>query len=346
MNGSKSSDLDSYVRQQLDRYFPKTGSASLIEVCDQVEDVLVGLVETTTLDQIRALSIEADVRFVTGPSPSFVYDNMIYEIRTLEHPTHFNSLRIVIRSTGKYVEVRVTTDRAFLACQSLIAEAAVLVLESGYRWLTEYVRATLNGLRTETTEALYSYLRQLFPAKIVDDIWLYAIVEQHGIYVPDSLAFQAAIERVSQRRIATSQSPVRLATDFSTRLIEFDKVFSKIAISQDSTVVGRMVEAPYAGSGIELAEEAIYQSKEFVIQPLVREGKVLLSAAYPTPIRSLVEPVLKKEREQFRQIIKLRASSYYGMIQRLRDQRFLLGVDPKLFEVFGAFLRGLLDISS
>jgi hypothetical protein len=221
-----------------------------------------------------------------------------------------------------------------------------LVLESGYRWLTEYVRATLNGLRTETTEALYSYLRQLFPAKIVDDIWLYAIVEQHGIYVPDSLAFQAAIERVSQRRIATSQSPVRLATDFSTRLIEFDKVFSKIAISQDSTVVGRMVEAPYAGSGIELAEEAIYQSKEFVIQPLVREGKVLLSAAYPTPIRSLVEPVLKKEREQFRQIIKLRASSYYGMIQRLRDQRFLLGVDPKLFEVFGAFLRGLLDISS
>jgi hypothetical protein len=71
-----------------------------------------------------------------------------------------------------------------------------------------------------------------------------------------------------------------------------------------------------------------------------------LSAAYPTPIRSLVEPVLKKEREQFRQIIKLRASSYYGMIQRLRDQRFLLGVDPKLFEVFGAFLRGLLDISS
>jgi len=87
----------------------------------------------------------------------------------------------------------------------LLAEIARIVLESGYRWLAEYVKTSLDKLQSGAADDFYSYLRTLFSEQIVENLWLYAIVDKKGIYIPDTIARHVAIKHASQKRLNISR---------------------------------------------------------------------------------------------------------------------------------------------
>lgn len=365
-NNEKMIEISALVRRELDTvYGKKEVQVPLVYVCEQVEEYLQKLAYRLSLKDLNNYSAEIGAYHTTSPSEYFTFDGNIYQLKIVEYPTDNSVLSLIIQSTnpekanfirkattvkfeslGRFNEIRVSTDEIFYSVQTVLAETVQCVFESGYRWLAEYIRLSLDKIRSCTTVDVYSHIRKVLPEHIARQVWLYAIIEKNGIYIPDAVAFNSALNAASERKFLFKESPLELVADFSTRLTEFDKVFSKIAIAEDKSVVGNISSADYAGSGIELAEKAIYQSNQFIIQPLVREGRTLLTAAYPSDIRQHVEVVLENERERIRQIIVSNESTFRNALKKIKEGGVLPKLEPKHFEYAGAFIRGLLDTQS
>jgi hypothetical protein len=355
-------DLESKVRQKLDSNFPKDSPNSLPLLCDQVEEFLLSLTEILIIREIQLIAEETGSNFVGSDSQYFLYDYNTFYIKASENQRYNNLLEVIVNSVdrrksmlakksttvsldtlGRFNKVHIKTSAVFENNQSSFAQIVRVILESGYYWLTERVRVTLNDFHQQTSEDLYSYLRQLFPEQIVNHIWLYAVVNNRGLYIPSALNREFAFKRVSRRLLDVKDSPIKLAADFSTRLIEFDKLFCKLTYAQGQTMVFNFDRAKYASSCFHIAEEAIYQSNTFVSQPLVREGKTLLSAAYPVSLRDSIEPILTRERENIKSILEKKHKILSDIVEKLREKHFLNNLLPKLFEFAGAFLKGLAE---
>lgn len=354
--------ISSLVRQELDDFVESVPHAPLPVICEQVEFHLAEISRRSILKILNEFSRKSGVRYFSSPSELFIFDKTYYQLKISEHSTLPEVVVVTIKSVrkegskfirkalmqkfnsgGRYTEVRVSTDEIFLPIQASISGTVVGVLEYGYRWLEEYVKIYLKSIRSETSIELYSHIRFILPEYYANRVWLYAIIEENGIYIPDLIAYQSALKLASERKYSFGQSPLELVADFSTRIVDFEKVFSKIAIAENRSILGNTVSAGYAGSGIEIAEQAVYQSGQFVIQPLVREGKTLLTAAYPSDVREHVEVILDREKEEFRRIVSARAASLRDTIETIQSKRILPRLKSKYFEYLGAFVRGLLD---
>jgi hypothetical protein len=117
--------------------------------------------------------------------------------------------------------------------------------------------------------------------------------------------------------------------EFCTTVLDLSDLFSKTAIREDRTILGEVENAPYAGSGIQVAEEIIMELDLMVVQPLVREGKTLLVAGYPTQLRSSIEPVLTKERERLRQIVDRGATALRSIVSTAEKHKLALNIQEK-----------------
>ncbi|MDZ7367237.1 MAG: hypothetical protein ONB43_15415 [candidate division KSB1 bacterium] len=287
----------------------------------------------------------------------------IYILKMTEHSISNNILQVTIQcidqsksdlvakpfkikfnSYGKYDEIHIRTDKVFLNYQSSIAEVCQSVLESGYRWLVERVKRMLNSIQSSAAENLYSHLRKLLPEQIVNQIWLYAITENKGIYIPDTIARKVALDKMSRRKLNVGESPIKLIADFSTTLIDFERTFSKIAIADDTNLIKDFVNVPYTESGLQIAEAAIYQVSGYVIQPLVREGKTLLTTGYSIDLKTEVEPILKKESEEFRKIVEREKSKLSNIVRQLKEQTLPPALKAELAEYAGRFAKGLFGL--
>jgi hypothetical protein len=357
-----SSDLSVRVRDGLTNFFSQESAISVSAVCEQAEGELLGLLLESILEEIRLIAEQEEVSFTRIADDQCNFDNSVYEVRLTGRDTKTHILLLTVlsvdgrsspmargavpftfESRGRYSEVRLKTPERMLAHRDALGKVASTVLEAGYRWLSEFVQMALNSLEDRTADELYSHLRQIFSRKIVENIWLYAIIDEHGIYIPDRFARGVAESRAGKRSLTTSRSPLELMVDFSTKILDYEDLFSKTAVREDRTIVGEVGKAPYAASGIHLAEEIIMELDLMVVQPLVKEGRTLLVAGYPTQLRAEVEPVLIRERERIRIILEKGAGALRQLISTAEKNRVNLGEnnssllerisDAKWFEV-------------
>lgn len=236
-------------------------------------------------------------------------------------------------------------DKAILSYQDAIGEIARTVLDVGYHRMEEYIdTAVHNNMKDNTGEALYTHVRRVFAGSpdLVAHIWLYIEVEDHGIYTMDYKHRELTRERTAQHTRRTSESPIANAVRLFTERTPFPLTYSGKAIKDGETKEGVLSTADYSASGIQIAEEAIYQCDLHACQPLVRQGKNMLTACYPANLRNRIEPVLYREREKFKEILDNEVSSIRKIVKQFKDQGILHGVSPKLAELMGAFLKGLI----
>lgn len=347
MHISRIEDLANYVQVELDELFIEQRGIALSLFCEQVEEQLLHILRRVVLLEVEIISQENNVVFSCISLKRFSYDNVMFELKVTEYATNSNILQITVRGTnpkktkfekkpsktsidslGRYNEIQVATDKIF-NYQAAICDVAKLVLEAGYRWLSEYVRVALDELQDQIADDLYSHLRRLFPDRIVENIFLWKAVDRKGVYVPDDLARRVAINRASKRKFSSSLSPIEIITTFSTATVELDKLVSRRAVAEDSIIEGNFLDAKYADSGLDLAEIVIYQSQRFVAHPVVREGKVLLIAGYPVEIRPIVESVLRKERTNFQMILSRESSAILRKVEEVKSQGALPKLDPE-----------------
>jgi len=367
MNSENFLDLDMRVRRDLNDLFGDAPSVSILSTCDAVESRLLSLTELSVVGEIQLLAQERNISFTSGPSGNFVYDGKLYRVRLTEPPTQTSIIQVTLKSVnpeqssmvrgytkisinsvGRFIEAQLRIEKIFSEQHDAIARTIETVFKTGYRWFAEYVRVQLDSMHGETAEELYSFLRQILPETIVGNIWLYAIINNHGLYIPSAINRTSALKLASKRVFDVNDSPLKLMVDFSTRLLDYDQLFAKLSIEQDLTFEASLHKAGYIYSGFQLAEQAIFQSDKLVSQALVREGKTLLAVGYPVELRSQVEHVLRHEQSRFKDILEKKASALKQVVNAIRGNRILSEIKTKYFEYAGAFIRGLsgLDGSS
>lgn len=336
MNSSTRYDLESLVGEELSMRFSSSASIPLLILCDEVENYLLEFLKGILINELQRAALEGSTRFLLLSKDRFLFDKFVFEIRITFHAHKPNILQVAIpcidsrqsrfvrkplrepiNGMGRFSEVRVFTAEKFLTWQENIAEVVRATIESGYKWLYGYIWNALENINQATATALYSELRQSLPSNLVDNIWLYAVTETQGIYIPDNRSRIIILDRVSKRTVVTRQSPLSLAVDFSTRILEYDKLFSKIVFATDQTLESTFVDAPYADCGLEVAEEPIYRAKDLAVQPLVREGSARLVASYPLGLREELEPLLKKKRKDLKAIMERSMESLHKQLLQI-----------------------------
>lgn len=324
-----------------------------IIVCEQLESFLPELIAPFLHKIIQEHFSSQNIRFLVSAYNVFVIDDQLYELSFGNLQTKFitsivnktpgkkpartRKFDLPIQGGGRYNEVQLHCDTIFLPLHEFLLGIIKDTVETVYRWLEVEIETYLHFMQQGAVDDLYQYLRIILPSTLVDKIWLYAIIKQKGIYVLDLLARQSAIRTASERDQRLTISPLELSVIFQTTPVEFKETFTKAAVERDEPVGGDFTTPPYIATGIQLAEMEIYQDKYNVVQPLVREGEILLAAGYPQDLRDKVEQLLYSHRDDIRLRLQQKKTAYDRIVE-------FLGSKYKLVEGVG-FLERIAGIA-
>lgn len=346
-------DLSFQVRQLLRDLFSKSGDTHPAAVCLEVEGVLQDLAASAIVEELWGLAKDRGVRLEYGgyPERTFLYGQLEYEILFSPDPTgqpilhvsvccatrdkrEFREQKIEcedINGTGTYGETWVHVEAVFNSRKEGIAEVVSTVFESGYRWLQEHMMGFLREHQSQTSTALYKLVRQIFPESTAGHVWLYAVVGKKGSNA-EVVALADDVARWGALHLSSIQDVVKL---FTAR-IPLIHTFSQSALTQGSTLEYDFTAAPYKAYGVHRSERVVYQSPRLAVQPLIREGNILMTAGYPAVLRPLVEPRLEAEQEEIRRSTIQSFSSLEKVVQWWQDNVGRPSLE--LAQVHGAFL--------
>lgn len=321
MDQGRRLDLVEAVQKDLDARFPKDCDVPLPEVCEFVGYLILDAVRLAVLDEVYSLSMKRNTWFQRINISHFGFGNTNYQFTVVALPgdstalgvfikcvepgrTNIVTTPVVIRvvAPGPYTEVHIYNEKIFQSRSEHMAEVARIVVDAGYRWLTNFVRRAHDATQDPAADALYSYARTLLPEQVAKNVWLYSVANERGAYTLDSIAYESALATACQRELTVGASPIDLLVEFSTRRVEFERTFTSIALRENATIQRQFARAPYA-KWLQIAERAIYGSRGHAIQPLVREADHKLSAGYPPQLRREIEPALRRGVEEIRRIV-------------------------------------------
>jgi hypothetical protein len=355
--------LTNKIQNQLRSLFQSAGDQQIPIVCDWAEDLLMKLGALAVLEKIQNFSKNREQRFVAIEGSHFIIGGRPYVIHFSEHASRVGVLLVTVRFTGlggeriqrrhtkiridglgRVTEIQLRLTESLLDCSDSVSQALKVVFETGYRCLLEYVRSALSALHKQTSEDLYSLLREILPKKVVDEVWLCVISKNKGLYIPSTLNRESAFRIALRRTFPLSQSPMKSVAEFSTRLLNFDDMFSKKILPEGKARAVRLPLANYSQTGFQLAEQQIYQSEMLVTHPLVFEGETWMVAGYPVRIREKVEEVLEENKARIKDVLDNRAKTIRGIVEQIRKQGTFSRLNVKYFEMGGAFLKGLFGL--
>lgn len=347
-------NVDSAVRHELQARFAAVDAGSLVATCEQLEATLIDVIRRYLIRELASIA-KASATHFAGDDEYFVFDDRNYRVLAVEHPSRRNVLAITVRaverggrlirrplevqldSLGRYVKLSVRFDSGLARHQYGVAEVLKAVVESAYRWLTEYVRLALEQLSNDTAEDLYSHLWQVLPPRLAENIWLCAIAEDHGLYIPNRLSRDRALAKAAQRSCDTRESPLELVAEFTTEMTRFDEMFAKEVLRTGLPTPVNLPRAKYSWSGFQVAEEAIYQTEQIVTHPLVREGNTLMVAGYPAGLRQDIEALMEREKPTLKEILERRATTLRSLIRDINRRGILSRIPSELSAHAGAF---------
>lgn len=295
---------------------------STLEICDYIEQYVVEKIRSVFFIELEKLLILEKKQFKKISVERIAVNNIVYEYKSgqsINKPTLFQvqlkqvykgelkfksiSLKKAFDSVGRYSSVQINTVHEFDRNLEILTESIKLVFETSYRWLLEFVREAVEKIQDETASSCNSVIRTLFGEKIAENIFLWKVSKDRGVYLVDQLTLRSALTRAKKRDGTTQLSPIEIISNFATTSTDLNKVAAKIAIQENKIIHGDFSVTDYSDTRHDQTETIIYQSRSFAAQPLVRDGEYLLIAGYPSELRQTVEMTLANEKDRFRDII-------------------------------------------
>ncbi|MGA2772032.1 MAG: hypothetical protein ABSG26_14555 [Bryobacteraceae bacterium] len=348
--------LEQRVRDDLQRIFASAERGSVTAVCQQVEERLLELVQEGVIGELGNVAEQAGLPFVRGSDSYCLFGDHNFRVTVTAHPSTKNALVVAVRavdpehgklarqttitmegSLGRYVEVRLRVQAGLAPFENGLAATIKAILGAGYRWLAEYVTIALRELHSDTAEDLYSHVYQVLPPDVAGHVWLVAIAEDKGLYVAGHLNRDRALIKAAKRLLDTAESPLELASQLLTDMTPFKQMFAEEVLKAGHATPVSLQRATYAPSGFHLAEEAIYQTETIVSHPLVREGRTLMVAGYPTGLRNQIEWRLEQEKTKFKEILEGRAKTLRRLIRHIQRRGVLPDISVEASRCAGAF---------
>lgn len=350
------SPVATVVRQRLSAALNSPLVTALPELCRRAEDEVQTILTDQILDIVKGLAGFEDltlltpIRFRTTSgiwecriSPALTEDTIVIAVVRLDPPSQerLRTERYSLHALSRYKDCQLKLDPCLWTLHETIGSMVQDVFEATSLWLNAFVAEGLRYLTDDIAEALNNHLRAILPAAVADQVQLYALTDEEGLYLTDEVLRQAAIRRASVRSKLRNLSPIEAIADFSSRILDAKTlVFSAQALREDTTVQAALITADYDSDFI-LAEEAVYSTGTILVQPLVREGKTRLVAGYPASLQVEypdLRALLTQERKTLFEIVSTRGSKLKRTIRLMqREPLFRIGAGQ-----LGEFLAGIL----
>lgn len=232
-----------------------------------------------------------------------------------------------------YNQIRCEAPDAYLASLTESVAVAQTLLNEGYNWLQEFCVKEIDAQQDPVVEQLYRLVRSTLSDHDRDQVWLYYLCKDGGVYLFDRDAQRNAID--SARRVSRSlgvaaiETVVTLASYVARAEATSDY---NIAIPQNIPYLHNPLASDFPG-GLLLPQHALFRGSAHVVHPLVGTevghvsgGAVWLTAAYPPSLRQKVAPALERLRPLLRQIPYLQTDMQARMAPKFRHAlRYRLG---------------------
>ena len=313
--------------------------------------------------RVEVISRAQEWRFRAITPDRFYLNDRLYEVRITPDPVNATivhigvialggpkapegereSLALPLDGLGQLTCARLSVDESLGALEDLLAADVSSHFAGGYRWLESHVVGELLVVEHRATIELYMEIRSRLPRNLADLVALYGMDRRCAFYLLDPRAIQTALTRAAENRANLASSPIELATLMTTQLLDPEETVAQASLVEDRTLSLKLSESRYARTGLNLVEDAFYETSQVESLPLVREGRLQLTAVFPSDLRQEIEPVLTKLRGRCDEILKRNGKfSVERMIGKGRrpDRKVAPG---DIAELLGRFAGGYAD---
>lgn len=262
--------------------------------------------------RVDAISRAQGRRFRAVSANRFYLDDRLYEVRIAQDPLdptvvqigvlplgaiktrvhEREPLDLPLDGLGQLTRARVWIDGDLSVAENLLAADVSSHFAGGYRWLESHVVGELLAVEHRATIELYMEIRSHLTRKLADLVALYGMDRRNAFYLLDPRAIQTALARTAENRASLASSPIELTAQMTTQLLDPGETVAQASLAEDRTLSLKLSESRYAQTGLNLAEDAFYKTSQVESLPLVREGRVQLTAVFPSDLRQEIEPVL------------------------------------------------------
>jgi hypothetical protein len=359
-NGHKPSPADSApdeeIRRKLNRLLIVPGS--VITLCRRTEAELEHSIPelVVRISAECAQALERDFMLIDKDKGMFRIAQTLYEFKISEdHPERAVCVSILplergerlvtvdlaLKDGGKYSRTRLTIPGTLARMSDPLGEAIQALYASGYKWLNAHGEGRLKSLQghspkdREIISELYSHIRAELHEHS-DYVTVFALGRKDAFFLFDSIHITTALDRNRAQSSRLAVSPLETTALLVTQRLDANLTISRAVIGDGQPISENLVESRYADTGVPLAEMAFYGMPGIVCQPLVREGKIRLTAAYPAPLSAEIEPQLNRITGQLKETVRGTRFS----LRRPRGQR--AGFQPGwLLRETGEVVRGI-----
>jgi hypothetical protein len=244
----------------------------------------------------------------------------------------FVTADVVLKDGGRYSLTRISMPEALAMMSDPIGEAIQALYASGYQWLYAHGAGRLTSLedRSPKDRLIISKLYRIVRAGLHEHsgyVALFALDRKDAFFLLDSIHVMTALDRTRAHSNRLAASPLEAISLMVTQRLDADLTISRSAVGEGRPIPENLVESRYADTRVNIAEILFYGTPNIVCQPLVLEGKVRLTSAYPASMSAEIEPKLNRitgrleetvrgTRFSIRRPLRERATSLPGWLLR------------------------------
>ena len=141
-------------------------------------------------------------------------------------------------------------------------------------------------------------------------------------------------------------SPLELLSQMTTCVLPAQDTHSVDALREGKTLPRSFNNPKYAETGLQVAESAVYQCRDVMVPPLVKEDDAYLTVGYPADRASDLGQFFDSGKPWFRDVVLKHKRFLRRLMCEIKEQGALPSVAGRVAYVTGQFLRGLGDFPS
>lgn len=271
-----------------------------------------------------AQALQREFKLVDKDKGKFRIAQTLYELKiSVDHPDRALcvsllplergenrvTVDLLLNEGGRYSLARLSIPGTLARMSEPLGEAIQALYASGYKWLEAHGEGRLTSLQDHSPKdrLIISELYRQIRAGLYehsDYVTVFALDRKDAFFLFDSTHIMTSLDRTRSHSSRLAASALETTALLVSQRLDANLTISRSVVGGGQPIPENLVESLYADTGVNLAETAFYGTPLIVCQPIAREGKVQLTAAYPASMSAEIEPQLNCISERLKETVQ------------------------------------------
>lgn len=193
----------------------------------------------------------------------------------------------------------------------------------GYNWMNEKTMKCIRKANDDKNQSLYEYMRTVVTdRRILSGFVFSALMDDKDFVILDEFAFFTGISRAANDAWKLGRSPADLAVQAMTEVVPLADSVIADTINSGGTLDFDLTAGKYYQNDNSFTESmrAVWGTSVSCF-PIMREGRMLVIALFPTEFRSELAPILTVHRASLEEIAKQKIALMKKLLKILLQVR-------------------------